>query len=37
MVVTDHEDVILVATALLLLLDGGDDAPRGSALRYLQI
>ncbi|GMY17837.1 hypothetical protein FCV25MIE_13076, partial [Fagus crenata] len=37
MVVKDHEDVILVATALLLLLDGGDDAPRGSALRYLQI
>ena len=36
-VVVDHGDVVLVAVALLLLLDGGDDGPRGSAVRCLQI
>ena len=36
-VVVDHGDVVLVAVALLLLLNGGDDGPRGSAVRYLQI
>ena len=35
--VVDHGDVVLVAVALLLLLDGGDDGPRGSAVRCLQI
>jgi len=30
-VVADDGDVILVAAALLLLLDRGDDAPRGAA------
>ena len=36
-VVVDHGDVVLVVVALLLLLDGGDDGPRGSAVRCLQI
>ena len=36
-VVVDHGDVVLVAVALLLLLDGGDGGPRGSAMRCLQI
>ena len=36
-VVADHGDVVLVVVALLRLLDGGDDGPRGSAVRCLQI
>ncbi|GMY17874.1 serine/threonine-protein kinase SAPK2 [Fagus crenata] len=36
-VVVDQGDVVLVAVSLHLLLDGGDDGPRGSAVRYLQI
>ena len=30
-VVLDKSDLLLVALALLLLLDAGDDAPRGTA------
>ena len=30
-VVTDDTDVLIGALGLLLLLDGGDDAPRGTA------
>jgi hypothetical protein len=36
-IVVDHGDVVLVVVALLLLLDEGDDGPRGSAMRCLQI
>lgn len=30
-VILDECDTVLVATALFLLLDGGNDAPRGTA------
>uniref|UniRef100_A0A2N9EMD8 Uncharacterized protein n=1 Tax=Fagus sylvatica TaxID=28930 RepID=A0A2N9EMD8_FAGSY len=36
-VVVDHGAVVLVAVALLLLLDGGEDGPRSSAVCCLQI
>ena len=36
-IVVDHGDVVLVAVALLLLLDGGDDGPRNSTVLCLQI
>jgi hypothetical protein len=36
-VVVDHGDVVLVAVALLLLLNGRDDGPRGSAVHCLEI